>query len=126
MLPRGPREPYPVLRQQAQERAGQGLVAVEGAVVGPDAGRRHGRASAGPLAGRGGLQAERAGPGESGRPRQEAREARHHSPFPANGAGADPEAEAARANHFRPAGSNHGNAPQHHETDRPAFGHIYL
>lgn len=33
--------PYPVLGQEAEQRASQSLVAVEGAVVRPDSGRCH-------------------------------------------------------------------------------------
>lgn len=45
---------YPVLRQETQQCARQGLIAVEGAVVRSDSGRSH-EAAAGSLGGRRGL-----------------------------------------------------------------------
>lgn len=52
---------YPVLRQETQQCARQGLVAVEGAVVRSDSGRSH-EAAAGSLGGRRGLRVQHARP----------------------------------------------------------------
>lgn len=98
------RGPYPVLGQQAQQRARQGLVAVEGAVVRPDSGRCH-EVAAGSFRGRDGLRAEHAGPGlprkREQQRQQPAQEAATHAASPRAGEGPDPEAEAGAQPHFR-------------------------
>ena len=66
--------PYPVLGQEAQQGARQGLIAVESAVVRPDPGRCH-VAAAGSLGRRDVLQAERPRLGPGGwRPQQQQRQ----------------------------------------------------